>query len=462
MAKVGPMGVIPEAVTVSGWGRTNSAHCYSVSPRAIDEVTHAMTRHTTIARGRGRSYGDAAQNSGALVLDTRNMAVIQPIDPSTGDVVVGGGVTIDQLLRRCVPNGWFVPVTPGTRQVTIGGAIAADIHGKNHHRGGSFCNHVRSITVRTGRALETLSPETTPAEFWTTAGGMGLTGIIIEATLRLIPIETSFIASTTDRYPNLDSLMGALRSADRDATYTVAWIDTLNPNDKLGRGVLITGEHATRSQLQNLKRQAEPLRFTPHSISLPNAAVPLLSPTTGRIFNSLWYRINRPGNRVETIGSFFHPLDAIDNWNLLYGPRGFLQWQIVVPDSAAPLIGDALQQLASIGAGSFLSILKRLGPGNPGPLSFPIPGWTLAIDLPLASPSLRRVLNDLDRQVVDVGGRVYLAKDARLDPALLAPMYPRLNEWRHVRANMDPNNRFRSDLGRRLNLNQIATREQTA
>lgn len=290
---------------------------------------------------------------------------------------------------------------------------------------------------------------------------MGLTGIIVAATIRLRPIETAFIASRTERHPDLDSIMTALRAADDQSTYTVAWIDTLNRGRRLGRGVILTGEHATMDELSDQQRQ-DPRRFTPRSFSLPPIALPLITPTVGKAFNHLWYTINRPGERIEPIAGFFHPLDAIGNWNLLYGKHGFVQWQIVVPDHAEDFIGDALRQLRSIGAGSFLSVLKRFGESNPGPLSFPATGWTLAVDIPAATPSLSRTLRDLDAQTAGHGGRVYLAKDGRLDRSLLKEMYPRINEWRRIRSAMDPDNIFRSDLSRRLDLTRPIAQEKIA
>lgn len=440
---------------LSGWGRTNPTRCEVIRPDRPDDIAEILADRTTvIARGRGRSYGDAAQSTGGTVIDTVGLDGIRSFDDALGTITVDAGVTLDRLLRFIVPRGWFVAVTPGTRQVSIGGAIAADVHGKNHHHDGTFCTHVTGITITTGRGVEHLTPLGTPAAFWATAGGMGLTGVITEATLQLRPIETPLIASRTERHGDLASLMDALRSADATSTYTVAWIDTLNPGRRLGRGLVMTGEHATRAQVEAARPGALDggHDVSGRSIRLPDVAVPLLNPTVGKAFNRVWYAINRTGEHLESYGSFFHPLDAVANWNLLYGRRGFIQWQCAVPDSATWMIEDALLSLSAIGAGSFMSILKRFGPANDGPLSFPIGGWTLAVDVPTHIAGLAAALRHLDEQTASAGGRVYFAKDARLDGRLVPTMYPRLDEWRRVRDAMDPNRRFHSDLSRRLHL----------
>ena len=440
---------------LSGWGRTNPVRCEVLRPdNALDVEDILADRATVIARGRGRSYGDAAQAAGGTVVDTVGLDGIRAFDGVAGTITVDAGVTLDRVLQFVVPRCWFVAVTPGTRQVSIGGAIAADVHGKNHHHDGTFCQHVTEITITTGRGVEHLSPAHTPHEFWATAGGMGLTGVITSATLQLRPIETPLIASRTERHNDLASLMDALRAADATSTYTVAWIDTLNPDRRLGRGLVMTGEHATRSDVAARRPDALDANgeFTSRSVRLPDVAVPLLNPTIGKVFNRAWYRINSPGEHLESIGGFFHPLDAIANWNLLYGRRGFIQWQIAVPDEMSWMIEHALGELSAIGAGSFMSILKRFGPSNDGHLSFPIGGWTLAVDIPTNIAGLASTLQALDRRTAAVGGRVYFAKDARLDGALVSSMYPRLAEWREVRETMDPNRLFASDLSRRLHL----------
>jgi len=445
----------PQRELLSGWGRTSPVRCEVLRPDNPLDVEDVLGERTqVIARGLGRSYGDAAQAAGGTVINTIGLDGIRAFDPTSGTITVDAGVSLDRLMQFVIPRGWFVGVTPGTRQVTIGGAIAADVHGKNHHHDGTFCEHVTDITISTGRGVEHLTPHGTPDKFWATAGGMGLTGVITAATLQLRPIETPLIASRTERHGDLSSLMDALRVADTASTYTVAWIDTLSPGRRLGRGLVMSGEHATRNEVESRRPGSldDAGEFRSRSIRLPDVAVPLLSPTVGKAFNRVWYRINRTGEHLESIGMFFHPLDAIANWNLLYGRRGFVQWQCAVPDTAAWVIDDALRQLAAIGAGSFMSILKRFGPSNDGPLSFPIGGWTLAVDVPTHIHRLAATLDRLDQQTASAGGRIYFAKDARLDAQLVPAMYPRLDEWRETRDAMDPDRLFASDLSRRLHL----------
>ncbi|MDE0803959.1 MAG: FAD-binding oxidoreductase [Acidimicrobiales bacterium] len=439
------------ATTISGWGRTNPVRSAVHHPTDHAELEAAAGMGPTVARGSGRSYGDAAQNAGGGVIDTQAVNRIHHFDEQTGVITIDAGITVDTLLHATVPHGWFIAVTPGTSQVTVGGAIAADIHGKNHHHDGSFCDHVTAMTVRTGRGTEHLTPSGTPEEFWVTAGGMGLTGVILHATLQLRPVESPFITATTTRHPDLESLMAALDVADRAAGYSVAWLDGLATGRHLGRGLVITGDHSTRQQVEDSPRPATPGAAN-RSRSMPPVALPIVNPIIARGFNVAWYRLHRPSKQIVPYQSFFHPLDSVSNWNLLYGRGGFVQWQIVVPDEAALFISDALTELALTRAGSFLSVLKRFGPGNPSPLSFPMQGWTLAVDIPTRAPGLDGLLRSLDRRVAAVGGRVYLAKDSRLDPPLVDAMYPRLDEWRGTRDEMDPDGQFRSDLSRRLHL----------
>jgi decaprenylphospho-beta-D-ribofuranose 2-oxidase len=409
-----------------------------------------------IARGLGRSYGDAAQNSGGRVVDLTAVAGPLELDPAAGTVTVSGGVSLDRLMRELVPRGWFVPVSPGTRQVTVGGAIAADIHGKNHHVDGSWCDHVDALTIH--RPLDgptVLTPQTDASGFWATAGGMGLTGTIEQATVRLHPIETSRVLVDTDRTDDLDATLDLLASGDESYRYSVAWLDTLARGGRLGRAVLTRGDTAPVDSLSEADRR-DPLKFDPGVVApaLPWAPTGLVRRWTIRAFNELWYRKapRRRRDEVQTIGSFFHPLDIAEEWNRLYGRPGFLQWQTLIPFGAEDLLRHILERMAGAGLPSFLSVLKRFGPGTPGPLSFPAPGWTLALDLPASGATLGPLLDELDREVADAGGRVYLAKDSRLDPDLVPVMYPRLDEWRAHRQGIDPEGVLRSDLARRLRL----------
>jgi len=413
-----------------------------------------------LPRGLGRSYGDAAQNAGGTVIDTTTLD--GPLEiAADGTARVGAGVSIDRLLRVAVPRGWFVPVTPGTRQVTIGGAIAADVHGKNHHVDGSIARHIRSLTLVSPSGIHLLGPD--DVLFWATTGGMGLTGVVIEAELRLLPIETAYITVDTDRTLDLDGTIDLMSEGDEDYQYSVAWIDCLTPGPSLGRAVLTRGNHAPRSALQDSRNGsttgtdgsgADPLAFSPRPlISAPPWVPPgLLNRASIRAFNEVWYRRAPKHERgaLHTIGRFFHPLDGVRAWNRMYGRRGFLQYQCVIPFDAEPTLRAMVERLAAARCPSFFGVLKRFGAAAPGHLSFPMPGWTLALDMPVGPEALGPLLDELDRQVLQAGGRVYLAKDSRLRPELLGAMYPRLDEWRAVRARVDPRHVMQSDLSRRL------------
>jgi decaprenylphospho-beta-D-ribofuranose 2-oxidase len=430
-------------------------------PGHVDELAAGVadaSERGVIARGLGRAYGDAAQNAGGVVLDTTGSGATGPIRVVGGTVIVPAGTSLDTLIAQVIPQGYFVPVSPGTRFVTVGGAIAADVHGKNHHIDGSFANHVRSLrlAIPSGKVLD-IGPgeDQQPDLFWATAGGMGLTGVILEATVSLLPIESSRMLVDTDRVPDLDTVMGLMESGDDQYHYSVAWIDLMATGRSMGRSVLTRGDFAPLAALPPGLR-GDPLR-TPPRRAIPAPPVPpgLLNKATVRAFNEFWYR-RAPRHRVaelQSVPQFFHPLDIVEGWNRLYGPHGFLQWQSVIPFGHEATLRRVVEGLSSQGLPSFLAVLKRFGAANPGPLSFPLPGWTLALDLPVAhGPELAVLLDDLDQEVVDASGRVYLAKDSRLRPELLPAMYPRLDEWREIRSTVDPDAVLCSDLARRLRM----------
>lgn len=449
-----------QSQTLTGWGRTAPSLaqvCLPSSLQQIQSLIQAAGPASLIPRGLGRAYGNPAQCAGGIVLDLAAFDRIE-LDPSSGTVTAGAGVSLDALLRALVPAGFFLPVTPGTRNVTVGGAFAADVHGKNHHGEGSFASHVLRLQLVDGQGqVRELSPNdpTSAAAFWATAGGMGLTGVITEVSFRLIPIETSLISVDTDRYGDLDALMAAMVEADARYRYSVAWVDSLHP---AGRGVLTCGDHASLEQLrqQAPERAADPLAYDPKALASAPPFLPggLLNTWTVRAFNETWFR-KAPRHRVgelQAIGPYFHPLDGVDDWNRIYGPAGFLQYQFAIPDSSSQLVGETLAALRKIGAPSFLTVLKRFGLSNPGPLSFPMPGWTLAADVSAAVPGLFELLDQLDQAVAAAGGRLYLAKDSRQSAAMLERSYPHLAEWRQQRAQLDPRGVFSSDLARRIQL----------
>ena len=445
--------------SVAGWGRTNPSTCDLVD---VDRSTAASVildapARGALARGLGRSYGDSAQNGGGMLVRLRGSAADIFLDEQTGIVTTGGGVTIDELLRVVVPRGWFVPVTPGTRSVTIGGAIASDIHGKNHHVDGSFASHVVSLVLllADGSTVD-VGPAQQPDVFWATVGGMGLTGIILEARFRLLAVETSRCLVETSRHGDLESLLSTMSEGDERYRYSVSWIDLLATGRHLGRSVLTRGDHAKVADLDR-RGAGDPLAYGARQ----RVSVPPLVPRPGFInvasvsmFNEGWFRhysAQRTGT-IETISTFFHPLDGVGAWNRVYGRGGFVQYQFVVPFGQEDALRLVVERLSASGAPSFLAVLKRFGPGNAAPLSFPTPGWTLALDVPTRSKGLAAVLHDLDRMVLDAGGRHYLAKDAHTTAEAIRRGYPRLGEWQEVRNRLDPDGVWCSDQARRLEL----------
>ncbi|MDH3754867.1 MAG: FAD-binding oxidoreductase [Acidimicrobiia bacterium] len=433
--------------TLRGWGNTTPSTArvaHLTSPTGPSDQLAAAGPRGSIARGLGRSYGDAAQNAGGVVLDMVATDGSLDLDTATGALTADGGVSVDEILRRVVPQGWILPVLPGTSHVTVGGAIACDVHGKNHHRVGSIGSHLASIdlVIPSGDTV-TIGPNRDAHLFWATVGGMGLTGIISSATIDLRAIRSSRLRATTVRTSGLAATMDVLEQGDQRHEHSVAWVD-LQQVSALGRGVVTFGDHAPPGDSDIAPGRRPPI--------VPRMPVSAIRPSTVGLFNELWWRRapDRPRTRLTGISRFFHPLDGLAGWPRLYGPNGFVQWQMVVPDSAAPLVGAIAARLAAGEAPVALAVLKRFGPGNPAPLSFPIAGWTLAVDLPAGAASTAVLLDELDELVSGVGGRIYLAKDARLRRSLVARMYPRLGELDTIRAAIDPTRRMQSDLERRL------------
>ncbi len=434
--------------SIAGWGRSAFVSVDALTAESRSDLAHAALPPRVIARGLGRSYGDAAQRNGAAVLMTPACNMAEWVDQPSGLLRVDAGASIGDLIDRYATRGWFVPVSPGTRQVTVGGAIAADVHGKNHHVDGSFGNHVRSMRLRLADdTIVQVSPADDSELFWATVGGMGLTGIVIDADIAMTAIPTTQVRVETQRLDTLDELMHEMLISDTEHDFSVAWVDLISN----GRSVLTQGSFAEVHELGHVVAGAHQRPPSP-AIGLPPVPSPrLVHMPLMKVFNELWWR-RAPAELTvthESVTAFWHPLDAIRDWNRLYGPSGFYQWQCVIPDEHERVFREICAQLAKLP--SCLTVLKRFGAGNAAPLSFPRSGWTLAVDLP-ATAAVRSGLDRLDELVVAAEGRLYLAKDARQSRSTFEAGYPRLAEWKAVRHAVDPNQRWQSDLSVRLGL----------
>jgi FAD/FMN-containing dehydrogenase/short-subunit dehydrogenase len=423
-------------------------------PKDAKEVEALSSRrHGLTPRGNGRSYGDASL--GRRMVSGLELKEAFELDAHKGVLRCSAGLLLDEVLLRIVPQGFFLPVSPGTRLVSIGGAIAGDIHGKNHHIDGSFSAFVDSILIVPGDGRPVrCSRSERPDLFWATCGGMGLTGFILEATFRLRPITSAYIRQRSIKCHDLDELFDRFEQY-RNATYNVAWIDLMASGGHQGRSVLLLGEHAEASELKGA-RAKDPLR--PHG--KVRVKVPfffpgfVLSPFTVKLFN--WFYYLKAGFAGATglvhYAPYFHPLDTIGEWNKIYGRKGFVQYQFVVPLAGGrALMGELLEELRRNGMVSFLAVLKRFGPsGSNAMLSFPMEGFTLALDIPLRARTLD-LLERLDNRVAEAGGRIYLAKDARMSASTMERTYPRLEQFRKVVAQYG-RGQFTSALAERLGL----------
>lgn len=456
-----------------GWGRTAPSTAQVLSTADVDTIAQAVKqvadenselpehkRRGVIARGMGRSYGDPAQNGGGLVVDMTPLNRIHSIDPDTGIVDVDAGVTLDQLMKAALPFGLWVPVLPGTRQVTIGGAIGPDIHGKNHHSAGSFGDHVLSmeLLVADGRVLH-LEPNGENAElFWATVGGMGLTGIILRARIQMTKTETAYFIADTDRTDTLDETI-ALHSdgSEVNYTYSSAWFDAISGPPKTGRSTISRGSLATLDQLKEFapKLAKDPLKFNaPQLMTVPDIFPSwTMNKLSLMAIGEAYYLMGKPSrNDVKNLTQFYQPLDLIGEWNRGYGKAGFLQYQFVVPTDAVEPFKDIIYDIQASGHYTALNVFKLFGEGNRAPLSYPMKGWNVCVDFPIR-PGLNEFLDRLDDQVMQFGGRLYLAKESRTSAEKFHAMYPEMAGWLETRRSIDPTGVFASDMSRRLELN---------
>jgi FAD/FMN-containing dehydrogenase len=418
---------------VESWGRLSRERHRVVGLHDRHRVSELMRASTLpgIAYGNGRSYGDVCLNPGGTLWMTRGLNHFIAFDDRTGLLTCEAGVTLEEILRVVVPRGWFLPVTPGTWHVTVGGAIANDVHGKNHHRQGSFGNHVlRFELLRSDGERRICTRERNADWFAATIGGLGLTGIITWAELRLRQIANAYLHSETRRFRGIDEFIGLSEEADSRFEYTVAWIDCVGHKKGLERGLFMRANH-----LEGTERDRDVSsngRLTV-PFALPVSAVNRL---TLRLFNALYYYLPKRAEGVTRFEPFFYPLDGIGHWNRLYGRKGFVQYQFVLPISVAQEgIKEMLRAIGASGLGSPLAVLKVFGEQRSvGWLSFPRAGITLALDFPVSEKCLT-LLDNLDLVVREAGGAVYPAKDARMKGEIFRDLFP---QWEQIEKYRDP------------------------
>lgn len=454
---------------IVNWGQYPEIEANEIEVRTSTQITNAIQSSSgpIIGRGLGRSYGDASLSSTVMNGLKRNRFL--SFNEQSGQLVCEAGVSLEEILKTFVPKGWFLPVTPGTKFVTIGGAVASDVHGKNHHVEGSFCRHVNRIRLLlpNGNIVD-CSPTVNVDLFRSTAGGMGLTGFILEVSFYMKKIETSMIRQVSYRASNLDSMFKLIDKYDH-STYTVSWMDCLARGSSLGRGILYTGEHASLADLKSTKYSKNQLGL-PKKLPLTvpfNLPSFVLNSFTVSSFNSVLYysHFQQSKESIVDYDTFFYPLDFVHNWNRIYGKAGFLQYQFVLPDATAyDGMVKILNSISENKLGSFLVVFKRCG--NPAsfaqvglkrgtpplfPLSFPMQGYSLALDFAI-QPKLFDFLNKVDEMVASFGGRVYLTKDARLSAEMLRRTYPAVKEFLAIRKKVDPKHKLQSLLSKRLHL----------
>ena len=458
---------------LTGWGRTAPTTAEVLRTTDAGVIARAVAREAerrasgvgrgVLARGLGRSYGDVAQNGGGLVVDMTALDRILDIDDADATVTVEAGVSLDALMKAALPHGLWVPVLPGTRQVTVGGAIGNDIHGKNHHSAGSFGDHVRSmdLLVADGRVL-TLTPEGSADDpdgrlFWATVGGIGLTGIILRATLAMERVETAWFLADGIITSSLEETIAVHSDGSEERyDYSSAWFDAISAPPKLGRAAISRGSLATLAQLQEFapKLAARPLEFGGKTfVTLPDVFPNgLANKLTFGTLGQVWYaKSGTYTNKIQSLTGFYHPLDMFGEWNRAYGSNGFLQYQFVVPPDA---VGEFKKIIASIQASghySFLNVFKLFGEGNRAPLSYPMAGWNVCVDFPIKA-GLSEFLGGLDARVLEFGGRLYTSKDSRTTAQTFHAMYPDIDAWIAKRREIDPTGVFASDMARRLEL----------
>jgi decaprenylphospho-beta-D-ribofuranose 2-oxidase len=433
-----------ELTEICGWGRYLKQDARLLVPSTIASLESISKQENSfITRGMGRSYGDSA--NALNVLQTTYINHFIKFDKVIGELTAEAGITLREILKVIVSFGWFLPVTPGTSYVTLGGAIASDVHGKNHHIAGTFGQHVKSLSILLGTGeVVTTSPQHHADLFHATCGGMGLTGIIISATIQLLPIRSSLISQKTIKADCIEAACEAFDS-NNDASYSVAWLDCLSKGKSLGRGVIMLGEHVEQGRLEIDIRQKVSVPFSTPSV--------LINSLTMKAFNTaFWHKSKHSLNQTVALMPYFYPLDEIGEWNRLLGKKGFLQFQCVLPkiDGVANM-RLLLTEISNSRGGPFLAVLKQFGVGNDNLLSFPTKGYTLALDFK-ASESAIKTIERLEDMVVDMGGRLYLTKDAVMKESTFKVTYPNWEKFEVVREQYGAVGKFSSAQSKRLGL----------
>ncbi len=437
--------MIWNTLTYTGWGRVSSATAQVARPERTSTLAAVQADHNAPAFGMCRSYGDSCLNDGGHAIDMTRMDRLLAFDADTGVLEVEAGARIGDIARRFAPDGWLPAVMPGTGFATIGGCIAHDVHGKNHHVAGSFGQHVVEITLMNDGKLQKIGLSKGAKLFRATIGGMGQTGIIVSAKIKLLPCKGDIITVTERRIENLDHFLEALDNSQ--STYTVGWVDATAKGEELGRGILEEAE--TGYGLVPDAKRAKSVPFNAPKWALSNPIV--------RLFNAAYFRrVPEQGRTsVKPITEFFFPLDKLLEWNRLYGKRGFHQFQCVVPIAEATVLRVMLDKIGREGLASPLAVIKRMGPGRAGHMSFPMEGYTLAVDFPNRGHA-EALIAELEEITAKAGGRVYLAKDATLSPSHLKAMYPEVSKFAKLANEIDPEGQYETDQTRRLNIRSHA------
>ena len=447
-----------EPVLLSGWGNYPRESCFAEhveSPGGLREAIVSGKQSSYIARGLGRAYGDSSLNRNEGVLVQTGMNRMLAFDADSGVLECEAGVSLAEIIDVLLPRGWFLPTTPGTKAVTIGGAIAADIHGKNHHRDGAFGRFVLDLRLLLANGEEVCcSPHERPDLFWATVGGMGLTGCITSARIQLVRVPTAFVAVNYRKTRDLDQTLEVFSNDDQRYRYSVAWIDCLAQGQALGRSVVMLAENAAVDQLPAHYRSAPLTLPRKMPLGVPvNCPSMAMAPWSMRIFNKLYYGVHKDELKIVDYNSFFYPLDRIAKWNRIYGKRGFVQYQAWFPrETSRRGLVELLQRISASQKASFLAVLKSSGAASGGLLSYLQPGHTLALDFANTGADLRELCQQLDTILLAHGGRLYLAKDSLMSAECFQAMYPRLAEFRAVKATVDPNCRFSSSQARRVGI----------